>query len=58
MTNIAPLGIFGRIASQSAFSENSDELRQRIGAIPVGERAKISEYLRRVILQPTAVIVQ
>ncbi|MDV9174287.1 hypothetical protein R6V09_29790 [Streptomyces sp. W16] len=46
MTNIAPLGIFGRIASQSAFSENSDELRQRIGAIPVGERAKISEYLR------------
>ncbi|MEW2299513.1 hypothetical protein AB0958_05925 [Streptomyces sp. NPDC006655] len=46
MTNITPLGIFGRIASQSAFSGTADELRQRAGAIPVGERAKIAEYLR------------
>ncbi|MFE2534955.1 hypothetical protein [Streptomyces sp. NPDC059371] len=46
MTNIAPLGVFGTIASQSAFSENANELRQRVGAIPKEERARIVEYLR------------
>ena len=46
MTNVAPLGIFGRIASQSAFAENADELRRRAGEIPDGEREKIAEYLR------------
>ncbi|MGW1878798.1 hypothetical protein [Streptomyces sp. NPDC001975] len=46
MTNIAPLGIFGRIASQSAFAESAEELRRRTGMIPVGERACIAEYLR------------
>src|SRR5690349_13201363 len=46
MTNVAPLGIFGRIASQSAFSENANELRQRVGAISEEERGRIVEYLR------------
>ncbi|MFF2864737.1 hypothetical protein ACFVSX_33250 [Streptomyces rubiginosohelvolus] len=46
MMHVAPLGIFGTIASQSAFSENSDELRRRVGRIPEGERARIAEYLR------------
>lgn len=46
MTNIAPLGIFGRIASQSAFAEKAKELQRRMGAIPERERGKIAEYLR------------
>lgn len=46
MTTIAPLGIFGRIASQSAFSENADELRRGVGVIPKGDRGRIAEYLR------------
>ncbi|WP_328502158.1 hypothetical protein OG828_22810 [Streptomyces sp. NBC_00457] len=46
MTNITPLGIFGRIASQSAFSGNADELRRLAGVIPEGERGRIAEYLR------------
>jgi hypothetical protein len=47
MTNdVAPLGIFGRIASQSAFAENADELRRQVGAIPEGDRKKIADYLR------------
>ncbi|MGW5068040.1 hypothetical protein ACWEQJ_18300 [Streptomyces cyaneofuscatus] len=46
MTHVTPLGIFGTIASQSAFSENIEELRQRAGVIPGMERAKIAEYLR------------
>ncbi|MFJ9718926.1 hypothetical protein ACIRPQ_23785 [Streptomyces sp. NPDC101213] len=46
MTNIAPLGLFGRIASQSAFSENLEELRRRVGVIPEGQRGEIVEYLR------------
>ncbi|MGV9564993.1 hypothetical protein [Streptomyces sp. NPDC003480] len=46
MTNVVPLGTFGRIASQSAFAENADELRRRVGEIPEGEREKIAEYLR------------
>ncbi|MFD6821470.1 hypothetical protein ACFWC5_13985 [Streptomyces sp. NPDC060085] len=46
MTNVAPLGIFGRIASQSAFAENAEELRRRMGAIPEGERGEIAAYLR------------
>ncbi|MFE1913512.1 hypothetical protein [Streptomyces anandii] len=44
--NIAPLGVFGRIASQSAFAGLADELRRRVGEIPEGERGKIAEYLR------------
>jgi hypothetical protein len=46
MTNVAPLGIFGRIASQSAFSENANELRQRVGVISKEERGRIVDYLR------------
>ncbi|MFF9623796.1 hypothetical protein [Streptomyces griseosporeus] len=47
MTNdVTPLGIFGRIASQSAFAENADELRRQVGAIPEGDRKKIAAYLR------------
>lgn len=46
MTNVSPLGIFGRIASRSAFAENADVLRRRVGEIPEGQREKIAEYLR------------
>ncbi|MET8786152.1 hypothetical protein ACGFYM_40765 [Streptomyces sp. NPDC048231] len=46
MANVAPLGIFGRIASQSAFLEHADELRQRADVIPEKERGKIAGYLR------------
>ncbi|MGW3625979.1 hypothetical protein [Streptomyces sp. NPDC000880] len=46
MREVAPLGIFGRIASQSAFSRLAGELREDSGAIPYEERAVIAEYLR------------
>ncbi|KUJ36171.1 hypothetical protein ADL25_34190 [Streptomyces sp. NRRL F-5122] len=46
MTNVAPLGIFGRIASQSAFLEHADELRQKVDVILKKERRKIAQYLR------------
>ncbi|GAA3017588.1 hypothetical protein [Streptomyces fulvorobeus] len=46
MTHVIPLGILGTIASQSAFSEYADELRQQTGAIPKGERSKVAAYLR------------
>jgi len=46
MMNVAPLGIFGRIAGHSSFSKNIEELRRRVGAIPEQERGKIAEYLR------------
>lgn len=46
MTNVAPLGPFGRIASQSAFAARADELRSLVGAIPEGKRGKIAGYLR------------
>ncbi|MEU5182054.1 hypothetical protein AB0G49_18535 [Streptomyces longwoodensis] len=46
MTNVVPLGIFGRIASQSAFAQNAEELRRQAGVIPEEERGRIAEYLR------------
>ncbi|GAA3063407.1 hypothetical protein [Streptomyces glomeratus] len=46
MAHIVPLGVFGSIASQSAFAENAEELRRQLGAIPEGERGKIAEYFR------------
>ncbi|GGR89630.1 hypothetical protein GCM10010269_30930 [Streptomyces humidus] len=46
MANISPLGIFGTIASQSAFADNADELRRQVGEIPEEERKKITDYLR------------
>jgi hypothetical protein len=45
MAHVVPLGVFGSVASQSAFAENAEELRRRVGAIPEGERGKIAEYL-------------
>jgi hypothetical protein len=44
--NVAPLGLFGRIADQSAFAQEAEELRRQTGVIPGGERAKIAGYLR------------
>lgn len=46
MANVAPLGMFGWIASQSAFSENADDLRRGQGVIPEGERSRAVEHLR------------
>ncbi|NEA46713.1 hypothetical protein [Streptomyces sp. SID10815] len=46
MPNVAPLGIFGRIASQSAFVENAEELGHLVGTIPMEERGKVAGYLR------------
>ncbi|MFI9646307.1 hypothetical protein ACIHAA_08445 [Streptomyces sp. NPDC052040] len=46
MTKVAPLGIFGRIASQSAFAKNAEDLRRRVSMIPEGDRGRIAEYLR------------
>ncbi|MEW2289553.1 hypothetical protein [Streptomyces sp. NPDC047841] len=46
MADVAPLGIFGKIASQSAWAENADTLRRRVGEIPTEERRRIAEYLR------------
>ncbi|AWT47211.1 MULTISPECIES: hypothetical protein [Streptomyces] len=44
--DVAPLGIFGRIASQSAFARDADALRRHVGAIAEGDRKKIAGYLR------------
>ncbi|MFH9089866.1 hypothetical protein [Streptomyces sp. NPDC017673] len=46
MTDVAPLGMFGKIASQSTWSGNADMLRRRVGEIPKEERKAIVEYLR------------
>ncbi|MFE1199809.1 hypothetical protein ACFW6E_45175 [Streptomyces olivaceoviridis] len=46
MTDVVPLGIFGKIASQSAWAENADILRRRVGEIATEDREKIAEYLR------------
>lgn len=46
MRQVAPLGFFGQIASQSAFSQQANDMRQRSEEIPPGERARIAEYLR------------
>ncbi|MEU7278762.1 hypothetical protein AB0A69_08310 [Streptomyces sp. NPDC045431] len=41
-----PLGVFGRIAGQSAFSRVAKELAEGGGAIPEDERGAIGAYLR------------
>ncbi|MGW2712820.1 hypothetical protein ACWC4J_28170 [Streptomyces sp. NPDC001356] len=46
MADVIPLGIFGKIASQSAWAENADALRRRAGEIPTQERQEIAGYLR------------
>lgn len=46
MTNVAPLGLFGRIAGRSAFEAHREELRRGVGAISEKERGGIVEYLR------------
>ncbi|MFF8607098.1 hypothetical protein ACF06X_14250 [Streptomyces sp. NPDC015346] len=43
---MAPLGAFGRIAGQSAFSRTAKRLVEGSGAIPEDERAAIGAYLR------------
>ncbi|MCP9985594.1 hypothetical protein LUX01_01635 [Streptomyces sudanensis] len=46
MRQVTPLGIFGRIAGQSAFARLVKDLVEGSEGIPKGERAAIGAYLR------------
>ncbi|URN14812.1 MULTISPECIES: hypothetical protein [Streptomyces] len=46
MRQVTPLGIFGRIADQSAFARLVKDLVEGSEGIPKGERAAIGAYLR------------
>ncbi|MBT2443910.1 hypothetical protein J7E93_28210 [Streptomyces sp. ISL-36] len=47
---MAPLGVFGRIAGQSAFSHLAKELAEGSGGVPEEERAAIGAYLRNALV--------
>ncbi|MCH0561410.1 hypothetical protein [Streptomyces sp. MUM 16J] len=46
MRQVKPLGLFGKMARQSRFSEDAEAIKALSGHIAAHERARIAQYLR------------